>query len=116
MIVDGQVHGGIVQGVAQALCEEAVYDEDGNLLTGSLLNYLVPSARRAAVVRARPHRDAEPDEPARRQGRRRDRHDRLAAGRDERRRRRALALGVDRHRDARDPGAGVARDRSEARA
>jgi len=44
MIVDGQVHGGIAQGVAQALFEEAVYDEAGNLLTGSLLNYLVPSA------------------------------------------------------------------------
>jgi carbon-monoxide dehydrogenase large subunit len=43
MIVDGQVHGGIAQGVAQALFEEAVYDEDGNLVTGSLLNYLVPS-------------------------------------------------------------------------
>jgi carbon-monoxide dehydrogenase large subunit len=44
MIVDGQVHGGIAQGVAQALFEEAVYDEDGNLVTGSLVNYLVPSA------------------------------------------------------------------------
>jgi aerobic carbon-monoxide dehydrogenase large subunit len=44
MIVDGQVHGGIAQGVAQALWEEAVYDGDGNLVTGSLLNYLVPSA------------------------------------------------------------------------
>jgi carbon-monoxide dehydrogenase large subunit len=44
MIVDGQVHGGIAQGVAQALWEEAVYDEDGNLVTGSLINYLVPSA------------------------------------------------------------------------
>jgi carbon-monoxide dehydrogenase large subunit len=44
LIVDGQVHGGIVQGVAQALWEEAVYDEDGNLVNGSLLNYLVPSA------------------------------------------------------------------------
>ena len=43
-IVDGQVHGGITQGVAQALWEEAVYDEGGNLLTGSLVNYLVPSA------------------------------------------------------------------------
>jgi aerobic carbon-monoxide dehydrogenase large subunit len=44
MIVDGQVHGGIAQGVAQALYEEAVYDEEGNLLTGSMTNYLVPSA------------------------------------------------------------------------
>jgi carbon-monoxide dehydrogenase large subunit len=43
-IVDGQVHGGIAQGAAQALYEEAVYDEQGNLLTGSLLSYLVPSA------------------------------------------------------------------------
>jgi aerobic carbon-monoxide dehydrogenase large subunit len=44
MIVDGQIHGGITQGVAQALFEEAVYDEDGTLLTSSLTNYLVPSA------------------------------------------------------------------------
>ena len=44
MIVDGQVHGGIAQGVAQALYEEAIYDEEGNLATGSMLSYLVPSA------------------------------------------------------------------------
>jgi carbon-monoxide dehydrogenase large subunit len=43
MVVDGQVHGGIAQGVAQALWEEAIYDADGNLVTGSLTNYLVPS-------------------------------------------------------------------------
>jgi carbon-monoxide dehydrogenase large subunit len=44
MIVDGQIHGGITQGVAQALFEEAIYDEDGALMTSSLTNYLVPSA------------------------------------------------------------------------
>ena len=44
LVVDGQVHGGIAQGIGQALFEEAVYDEDGNLVTGSMLNYLVPSA------------------------------------------------------------------------
>jgi carbon-monoxide dehydrogenase large subunit len=44
MIVDGQVHGGIAQGVAQALYEEAIYDGDGNLTTSSMLSYLVPSA------------------------------------------------------------------------
>jgi carbon-monoxide dehydrogenase large subunit len=44
MIVDGQVQGGIAQGVAQALYEEAVYDEDGNLMTGNMVTYLVPSA------------------------------------------------------------------------
>jgi aerobic carbon-monoxide dehydrogenase large subunit len=43
-IVDGQVHGGIAQGLAQALHEEAIYDETGTLLTASMMNYLVPSA------------------------------------------------------------------------
>ena len=44
LIVDGQVHGGVVQGLAQALYEEAVYDTDGNLTTASLAEYLVPAA------------------------------------------------------------------------
>ena len=44
MIVEGQVHGGIAQGIAQALYEEAVYDADGNLVTGTMVDYLVPSA------------------------------------------------------------------------
>jgi carbon-monoxide dehydrogenase large subunit len=44
MIVEGQVHGGLAQGIAQALYEEAVYDADGNLVTGGLVDYLVPSA------------------------------------------------------------------------
>ena len=44
LIVEGQVHGGVVQGAAQALFEEAVYDDAGNLLTASMLDYLVPSA------------------------------------------------------------------------
>jgi len=44
MIVEGQVHGGLTQGIAQALFEEAVYDENGTLVTGSFVDYLVPSA------------------------------------------------------------------------
>ena len=44
MIVEGQVHGGLVQGIAQALFEEAVHDESGTLVTGSFVDYLVPSA------------------------------------------------------------------------
>ena len=44
LIVEGQVHGGLAQGIAQALFEEAVYDEDGNLTTGTMADYLVPSA------------------------------------------------------------------------
>jgi aerobic carbon-monoxide dehydrogenase large subunit len=43
-IVDGQVQGGIAQGLAQALYEEAIYDEDGNLVTGSMVDYMVPGA------------------------------------------------------------------------
>ncbi|MGH3032376.1 MAG: xanthine dehydrogenase family protein molybdopterin-binding subunit, partial [Gaiellaceae bacterium] len=44
MIVDGMVQGGVAQGVGQALFEEAVYDEDGNLVTGSMVSYIVPSS------------------------------------------------------------------------
>jgi carbon-monoxide dehydrogenase large subunit len=44
LIVEGQVHGGIVQGAAQALWEDAVYDEQGSLKSASLADYLVPSA------------------------------------------------------------------------
>lgn len=44
MIVDGQLHGGITQGVAQALWEAAEYDPNGQLLTGSLMDYAVPRA------------------------------------------------------------------------
>jgi len=43
-IIDGQVHGGITQGIAAALYEEGAYDEDGNLLTTTMTTYLVPSA------------------------------------------------------------------------
>ncbi len=44
MIVEGQIHGGLTQGIAQALWEGAHYDEDGNLTTASLADYLLPSA------------------------------------------------------------------------
>jgi carbon-monoxide dehydrogenase large subunit len=43
-IVEGQLHGGIVQGIGQALFEEAAYDSSGNLVTATLADYLVPSA------------------------------------------------------------------------
>ncbi|SES07815.1 xanthine dehydrogenase family protein molybdopterin-binding subunit [Actinokineospora terrae] len=44
IIVEGQVHGGLAQGLAQALYEEAVHDESGTLTTGTLADYLIPSA------------------------------------------------------------------------
>jgi carbon-monoxide dehydrogenase large subunit len=44
MIVDGMVHGGVAQGIAQALWEEVRFDENGQPLTASLMNYAVPRA------------------------------------------------------------------------
>jgi len=44
MIVDGQVHGGVAQGIGAALYEEMVYDEDGQLVSASLVDYVIPSA------------------------------------------------------------------------
>jgi carbon-monoxide dehydrogenase large subunit len=46
LIVEGQVHGGIAQGMGQALFEGVVYDEIGNLLTGSFMDYAMPRAHR----------------------------------------------------------------------
>ncbi|MDC0188176.1 molybdopterin-dependent oxidoreductase, partial [bacterium] len=44
MIVQGQVHGGLTQGIAPAMYEELLYDDDGNILNGTLMDYLVPTA------------------------------------------------------------------------
>ncbi|HLY59555.1 MAG TPA: xanthine dehydrogenase family protein molybdopterin-binding subunit [Terriglobia bacterium] len=44
MLVDGQVHGGLAQGIGQALWEELVYDENGQLVTGTLMDYALPKA------------------------------------------------------------------------
>ena len=44
LIVEGQVHGGLVQGIAQALWEEAVYDDQGTLVSGSFVDYTLPSS------------------------------------------------------------------------
>ncbi|MBI2764722.1 MAG: molybdopterin-dependent oxidoreductase [Chloroflexi bacterium] len=44
LIVEGQVHGGLAQGIGQAMVEEVVYDEDGQLITGSFMDYAMPRA------------------------------------------------------------------------
>src|SRR5437867_238102 len=44
LIVEGQIHGGLVQGIGQAMIEEVVYNEDGQLLTGSFMDYAIPRA------------------------------------------------------------------------
>jgi carbon-monoxide dehydrogenase large subunit len=51
MIVEGQVHGGIAQGVGQALLEGAVYDRDGQLVTGSLMDYCMPRAHNFPMLK-----------------------------------------------------------------
>jgi len=50
MLVEGQIHGGIAQGLAQALYEEVIYDENGRLLTGSLMDYAVPRAENMPLL------------------------------------------------------------------
>ena len=44
LIVEGQIHGGLAQGIGQAMIEEAVYSDDGQLLTGSFMDYAMPRA------------------------------------------------------------------------
>ena len=50
VIVEGQVHGGVVQGIGQALWEEAIYDDGGQLVTGSMLDYALPRADRLCDI------------------------------------------------------------------
>ena len=50
MIADGQIHGGVAQGIANALLEEIVYDESGNILTATLADYLSPTAREVPAI------------------------------------------------------------------
>jgi carbon-monoxide dehydrogenase large subunit len=50
LLVAGQVHGGIAQGLAQALYEEAIYDQEGQLLTAGFLDYAVPRAAQVPVM------------------------------------------------------------------
>ncbi len=50
MIVDGQTHGGLAQGIGEALMEEVVYDESGQLLSSTLMDYLIPTAMEAPRV------------------------------------------------------------------
>jgi carbon-monoxide dehydrogenase large subunit len=55
MIVDGQAHGGLAHGIGQALLEQCVYDENGQLVTGSFLNYTMPRASDLPMFRVGNH-------------------------------------------------------------
>ena len=50
MIADGQVHGGIAQGIGNALLEEIIYDDTGNILTSTLADYLPPTAHEIPTI------------------------------------------------------------------
>ncbi len=50
LIVEGQLHGGVIQGIGQALMEMTVYDDDGQLLTGSFMDYALPRAANSPQV------------------------------------------------------------------
>ena len=94
IIVDGQVHGGITQGISTALYEEGRTTRTAT--SRRRTSVTVPRALRgrAPVVRARPHGEPEPDEPARGEGRGGDGHDRGGTRGDQRRARRLSHLGV----------------------
>ena len=92
MIVEGQVHGGVAQGVGQALLEGAVYDKDGQLVTGSFMDYSMPRADNLPSLKVDTTDDEMPVQSARHQGLRRGGRDRGAGGGDQRHHRR------DRHR------------------
>jgi aerobic carbon-monoxide dehydrogenase large subunit len=51
MIVEGQIHGGVAQGIGQALCEGAIYNKEGQLVTGSLMDYCMPRADHLPAIK-----------------------------------------------------------------
>ena len=110
LIVAGQLHGGIAQGVGQALWEGAVYSDDGQLLTGSMLDYALPKAVAPAELRARQDGHAFAGESARGQGRRRGRRDRIDGRRRQRGHRRARRLRHPPSRHAVHAAEGLAGD------
>ncbi|MDG1409117.1 MAG: xanthine dehydrogenase family protein molybdopterin-binding subunit [Acidimicrobiales bacterium] len=63
MLAEGQVHGGLATGVAQALYEEVVYDEDGNLLTSNFIDYPVLSAREVPSFETTHYETPSPNNP-----------------------------------------------------
>ncbi|MEA2472387.1 MAG: aerobic carbon-monoxide dehydrogenase large subunit, partial [Thermoleophilaceae bacterium] len=63
MIVEGQIRGGVAQGVGGALLEELVYDDAGNLVTASLMDYLMPTALDVPHIEVRHIESPAPDVP-----------------------------------------------------
>ena len=114
-LLEGQIWGGLLQGLGQVFGELCVYGEDGQMLTGSFMDYAMPHADLVRRVTIRTVLVPSPEQPARREGRGRSRHRRLAADGDERHSGRAApARGhAARHAGLRATGvAGLAGQRS----
>ncbi len=115
LLLEGQLHGAIAQAAGQALKERVVHGDDGQLLTGSFTDYALPQAHDFPRFKLSYRSLADEDEPARRQGRRRSRNDRRAAGDRGRDRRCVAAARRHRHRAAGNRAHGLAGDPRRAR-
>ena len=73
MLIDGQIHGGVAHAIGQALYEQVVYDEDGQLVTGTFVDYALPTAAELPSFETDRTETRSPDQHARRQGSRRGR-------------------------------------------
>ena len=110
MLVKGQVHGGVVQGVGQILFEDIRYDEDGQLLTGSFMDYAMPRASHFPDFICKANEVLTPMNPLGVKGAGEAGTVGRAGGGRERDRRCAVALWRGAHRDAGDAGAHMADD------
>ncbi len=110
MIVEGQVRGGVVQGIGTALYEEIPYDEQGQPLVGTLADYLVPGAAELPAIKIVHLHTPTPLHRIRRQGDGRGRRDRAAGGDRQRGARCARSIGRRGQRDAAHPAPCARRD------
>ncbi len=110
LLVEGQAHGGIVQGIGQAFLEQVVYDESGQPLTGSYMDYALPRANDAPMFALCLASGAGEDQPAGVQGLRRGRVRRCVAVGDECAGRCAVSVWHHAYRHAGNAAAGLGGD------
>ena len=110
MLVEGQAHGGIAQGIGQALSESVVYDDDGQMLTGSYMDYGLPRASDVPSLGFESHPVPGAYQSAGCQGLRRSGMRGIAAGRDERAGRCAVGVRHHAYRHAGDASPDLAGD------
>jgi Molybdopterin-binding domain of aldehyde dehydrogenase len=108
LLVAGQAHGGVVQGIGQALMERTVFDEDGQLLTGSFTDYALAARNRCGPVRDRHASGPGQNQPTWCQRVRRSGLRWVTAGGHERCRRRLIGIRHPSHRHAGNALQGVA--------